>query len=222
LLNVDFQKKLPDFTLAARFTVHEGEILVLSGPSGSGKTTILECLAGLQKPDSGYINLRGKMFFDKAGKVNISPHCRGIGFIFQSYALFEHMTVRNNILYGTTRVNGTKEREQLLREVMHLLGIGYLEDRYPAQLSGGEKQRVALARALVSEPALLLLDEPLSALDRNLRERLREELKQLHRRWGIPFIMVTHCRCEEELADRVLRPVATTNKNGEQVTCFSM
>ncbi|SHI53333.1 molybdate transport system ATP-binding protein [Desulfofundulus thermosubterraneus DSM 16057] len=222
MLEVDFQKKLPDFILTARFAVREGEILVLSGPSGSGKTTILECLAGLQKPDRGYINLRGKMLFNKTKRINLPPHKRGIGFIFQAYALFEHMTVKDNILYGAARVNGRKKREQILREVLELLGISHLQDRYPAQLSGGEKQRVALARALVSEPALLLLDEPLSALDRNLRERLRGELKQLHRQWGIPFVLVTHCRCEEELADMVLRPVASINEKGEQAICFSM
>lgn len=207
MLEVDFQKKLPDFTLTVRFAVREGEILVLSGPSGSGKTTILECLAGLQRPDWGYVKHRGKILFDRAKKINLPPNRRGIGFIFQAYALFEHMTVKDNILYGAARVNGRKKREQLLREVMDLLGISHLQNRYPAQLSGGERQRVALARALVTGPSLLLLDEPLAALDRGLREDLRQELKALNREWRIPFVLVTHCRCEEQLASKVLRPL---------------
>ncbi|WP_088554955.1 ATP-binding cassette domain-containing protein, partial [Calderihabitans maritimus] len=175
MLQVEFEKRLPDFTLKASFKVPAGDLVALVGPSGSGKTTVLECLAGLQRPDAGRIRLNGQIFFDSDRRVNIPPARRGVGFIFQGYALFEHLTVWENILYGVRR-GLRKAGEQRAAELMANLGITQLKHRYPAQLSGGERQRVALARALVREPALLLLDEPLAALDRGLRERLRQGL----------------------------------------------
>lgn len=205
MLEAHFCKELPDFTLRVDLLVDTEEILVLSGPSGSGKTTILECLAGLRKPNYGEISLNGRILFSSVGKINIPPYRRGIGYIFQHYALFQHMTVKDNVQYGLKKDGRDKSRK--IDEAMARFGILHLAGRYPHQLSGGEKQRVALARALLSEPSLLLLDEPLSALDRSLRETLRQQLKELHQAWKVPFVLVTHSRCEEQLANQVLHPL---------------
>lgn len=205
MLTACFRKRLPDFTLNVDFAIEE-EILVLAGPSGSGKTTILECLCGLQKPEEGIISLNDRVLYSSDARIDLPPSRRGIGYIFQDYALFEHMTVKDNVLYGVKR-SGGMIRDKRLHGVLERIGIVHLMDRYPIQLSGGERQRVALARALMTEPSILLLDEPLSALDRGLREKMRQELRELHRAWQIPFILVTHCRCEEQLADKILRPL---------------
>lgn len=209
MLVVEIEKRLPDFTLRANFTVPASELLALAGPSGSGKTTILECLAGLQRPDAGHILLEGRPLFSASARINLPAARRKVGFVFQAYALFEHLTVWENVLYGLRGLHGS-EKEAGLRQAEGLMvrfGIGHLRNRYPAQLSGGERQRVALIRALVRDPAVLLLDEPLAALDRGLREQLRQEIKELPAEWRIPVVLVTHCRCEERLAGRVLRPV---------------
>ncbi|MEW6770835.1 MAG: ATP-binding cassette domain-containing protein [Bacillota bacterium] len=209
MLVVEIEKRLPHFTLRANFTVPAGKLLALAGPSGSGKTTILECLAGLQRPDAGHITLEGQPLFAAAAGINLPAARRRVGFVFQAYALFEHLTVWENVLYGLWGLRG-EEKEAGLRRAEGLMarfGIGHLRNRFPAQLSGGERQRVALIRALVRDPAVLLLDEPLAALDRGLREQLRQEIKELPAEWRIPVVLVTHCCCEERLATRVLRPV---------------
>ncbi|MDH7578584.1 MAG: ATP-binding cassette domain-containing protein [Bacillota bacterium] len=211
MLKASFMKKLPDFILQIDLAVEKEEILVLSGPSGSGKTTILECLAGLQEPERGEITLDERVLFCSDKKINMPPYRRRIALIFQDYALFEHMTVRENILYGF-RKRGYGEKNNRLYEILERFRISHLTGRYPSGLSGGEKQRVALARALLTEPSLLLLDEPLSALDRSMREDLRQELKELHQEWKVPFILVTHCRCEEELGSKVFRPLLFRDK----------
>lgn len=209
MLEVEIEKRLPDFTLRASFTVPAGELLVLAGPSGVGKTTILECVAGLQRPDSGRIVLEGWLLFCAAAGINLPAARRKVGFVFQAYALFEHLTVWGNVLYGLRGLRGEEKEAGVRRaaELMARFGIGHLRDRFPAQLSGGERQRAALIRALVRHPAVLLLDEPLAALDRGLREQLRQEIKELPAEWRIPVVLVTHCCCEERLATRVLRPV---------------
>ncbi|MDI6710074.1 MAG: ATP-binding cassette domain-containing protein [Bacillota bacterium] len=209
MLAVEIEKRLPDFTLKAAFAVPAGELLALAGPSGSGKTTILECLAGLQRPDAGRIVLEGRPFFAGAAGINLPAARRRVGFVFQAYALFEHLTVWGNVLYGLRGLRGDEKKAGLRRAagLMTRFGIGHLRERFPAQLSGGERQRVALIRALVRDPAVLLLDEPLAALDRGLREQLRHEIKELPAEWRIPVVLVTHCCCEERLASRVLRPV---------------
>lgn len=132
-----------------------------------------------------------------------------MGFVFQAYALFEHLTVWGNVLYGLRGLRGEEKEAGVRRaaELMARFGIGHLRDRFPAQLSGGQRQRAALIRALVRHPAVLLLDQPLAALDRGLREQLRQEIKELPAEWRIPVVLVTHCCCEERLATRVLRPV---------------
>jgi molybdate transport system ATP-binding protein len=189
MLEVNFNKKLWHFTLGLQMNV-SNQILVLWGPSGSGKTTVLQCLAGLMKPSNGYIKLNENMLFSSDKKINLPARQRNVGYLFQDYALFPHMTVKQNVLYGIKQRQAGFSVEPL--EMLESFGVGHLVDRYPYQLSGGEKQRVALARALAVQPQMLLLDEPFSALDRNIKVKLRRELKALHKKWRIPFIVVTH------------------------------
>lgn len=205
MLDAAIRKTFPGITVEVEFSLENG-ILVLFGPSGSGKTTILNCISGLHKPDEGHVSLGGKLFFSSEHAVNIPVRKRRIGYVFQEYSLFPHLTVMENALYGVQ--SGSKKEKGCrveVRDLLEMLKIGHLHNRYPANLSGGEKQRVALARALMVEPELLLLDEPLSALDFANRRELRVELKQLQRTWNIPFLLVTHSREEmKALADEVL------------------
>jgi molybdate transport system ATP-binding protein len=205
MLKAEIRKKLPGFTIDVEIGFSSG-IMVLFGPSGAGKTTILNCIAGLQKPDNGFISLSDKVFFSSKDSTNIPARNRRIGYVFQDYALFPHMTVKDNALYGIpSRCKKDKGYRMSVLEVMEMMKITHLQDRYPRQLSGGEKQRAALARALMVEPDLLLLDEPLSALDFNTRKNLQFELKQLQQIWQIPFVLVTHSHKEMNLlADEVI------------------
>lgn len=216
MLNAEIRKTFSGITVEVQFSFENG-ILVLFGPSGSGKTTILNCLAGLRKPDRGTISLDEKLFFSSTDSIDIPARKRKIGYVFQEYALFPHMTVKENVMYGVP--GGCKKGQRYrigVRDVLETLKISRLQNRYPANLSGGEKQRVALARALMVEPELLLLDEPLSALDSATRKELRLELKQLQRSWDIPFVLVTHSREEmKSLADDVL-----FLERGRQVGCL--
>jgi molybdate transport system ATP-binding protein len=199
MLEVQIEKKLPHFLVDVNLTV-EDEILVLVGPSGSGKTTILNAIAGLDHPDAGRIILNGQTFFCENEKP-LPTQQRNIGYLFQDYALFPHMTVEKNIGYGVKKMSAREPIEQLV----NTLGINHLQRKYPHQISGGEKQRVALARALATEPSLLLLDEPLSALDSKTRLECQDELKRLHEIWKIPFIIVTHDMQEaEKLGDKII------------------
>lgn len=205
MLKTSLQKKFPGITVDVEFAFEKG-IIVLFGPSGSGKTTILNCLAGLQNPDRGRISLGKNLFFSSEESISLPARKRRIGYLFQDYALFPHLNVRDNVLYGVPRSSHSGKTFRLNPdELMAMLRISHLQTRFPANLSGGEKQRVALARALMVEPDLLLLDEPLSALDCTTRLELRDELKQLQRIWKIPFVLVTHSREEmQALADEVL------------------
>lgn len=206
MLRVFLRKKLPDFVLEVDFGWEAG-ILVVFGPSGAGKTTLLDCLAGLQLPDQGRIELGGRILFDSNQRINVPPQQRRIGYVLQNYALFPHLTVKENVMYGLGgRCKCGQGRYRLsVLEVLQMLGVTHLQDRYPAQLSGGEQQRVSLARALMTEPDLLLLDEPWSALDEGTAATVREEVLTLQRRWQIPFVLVTHDRGESEtLGDTIL------------------
>jgi spermidine/putrescine transport system ATP-binding protein len=186
---------LEDFSLAVR----RGEFLTLLGPSGSGKTTLLRLVAGFEQPQVGQILIEGR---DAAG---LPPFRRNVNTVFQHYALFPHLNVFRNVAFGLEQKNLPQaEIRRRVRAMLELVDLPGKEDRYPHQLSGGEKQRVALARALVLEPAVLLLDEPLGALDQKLRQQMQVELKRLRERLGITFIFVTHDQ-EEALvmSDRV-------------------
>lgn len=194
MLKAQIQKALWHFELNLELNI-DNQIIVLWGPSGCGKTTTLNVLAGLLTPDQGWINLDDRVLFSSSGRINIPTRHRHIGYLFQDYALFPHKTVLQNVRYGIRgqsldRSISPQDPQQLLKS----FGIQHLVDRYPGQLSGGEKQRVALARALVVNPQLLLLDEPFSALDYDNKVSLRRELKQIHEDWPIPFVMVTHDR----------------------------
>ncbi|MBO1074871.1 ABC transporter ATP-binding protein [Roseomonas marmotae] len=179
--------------------VEAGEFLALLGGSGSGKSTLLRLVAGFETPDAGHILLDGRDL------TAMPPYARPLNMMFQSYALFPHLSVRGNVAYGLKREGTPRaERDRRVAEALEMVGLGDFATRMPHRLSGGQRQRVALARALVKRPRLLLLDEPLGALDANLRERTGFELRALQRRTGASFIMVTHDQQEAlALADRV-------------------
>ena len=182
--------------------VDQGEMLTLLGPSGCGKTTTLRCIAGLETPDEGDIVIDGKPMLSQGF---VPPSKRGIGMVFQNYAVWPHMKVFNNIVYGLKLQKVPRpEIKEKAQQVLELVGLEGLDDRYPSQLSGGQQQRVALARALVTNPKVLLLDEPLSNLDAKLREELRFEIKNLVRRMGITSVYVTHDQAEAMvISDRI-------------------
>ncbi len=186
------------------FTVNQGELLALLGPSGSGKTTLLRIIAGLERADSGTVLFDGD---DAAGR---DPRDRGVGFVFQHYALFRHMTVVENVAFGLRvrpRVQRPSDAEirRRVNDLLALVQLDYLGDRYPSQLSGGQRQRVALARALAVEPKVLLLDEPFGALDAKVRQELRRWLRRLHADIHLTSVFVTHDQEEAlELANRVV------------------
>ena len=179
--------------------IRQGEFLSLLGPSGSGKTTTLMMLAGFESPTAGEISLNGVPI------TRTPPHKRNFGMVFQNYALFPHMTLAENIAYPlTVRKLSRAERETRVLQALDMVQLGRMGGRYPSQLSGGQQQRVALARALVFDPQLVLMDEPLGALDKQLREHMQIELKALHRRLGVTFVYVTHDQTEAlTMSDRV-------------------
>ena len=185
--------------------IHEGEFFTLLGPSGCGKTTTLRLVGGLEKPDGGAIFVGEQCLASAEKRLFVNPEKRNMGMVFQSYALWPHMTVFENVAYPLS-LRWVKKAviQERVREVLELLGLGGLEDRPAPALSGGQQQRVALARALVFSPSVLLLDEPLSNLDAQLRDELRQELKRLQRRLGLTVILVTHDQIEAlSLSDRI-------------------
>ncbi|WP_236614591.1 ATP-binding cassette domain-containing protein [Sporomusa ovata] len=196
------KKKLADFMLDIEFTV-ENNILVLFGHSGAGKTTILRAIAGLLRPDEGTIIHNEHILFSSTDRTFVPPQFRRVGYMFQEFALFPHMNVRENIWYGVKQHDS--KSQELYERLLGLLRIEHLATRFIDRLSGGEKQRVALARALMAEPAILLLDEPLSALDSDTRLELQAELKKIQQIWNIPFVLVTHDLSEAKtLGDQFL------------------
>jgi len=186
--------------------VAPGEFVTLLGPSGCGKTTTLRCIAGLEHPDGGEIRIDGEIVASAERGIFLNPEDRNIGMVFQSYAVWPHMTVFDNVAYGlrVRRAPGSVIKERTTR-ALELVGLGHLADRYATKLSGGQRQRVALARAIVYEPKVVLFDEPLSNLDAKLREQMRIELVRLQREVGITSIYVTHDQSEAlVMSDRVV------------------
>jgi molybdate transport system ATP-binding protein len=205
MIVLNFKKELASVTgkmvLGVRLIFQEGEFATLYGKSGAGKTTLLRILAGLTEPDKGFIKVGSEVWFDSEKKLNLEPQNRKIGFVFQDYALFPNMSVRKNLEYA---LKSNKDKT-IVEELLELVELKKISDRMPDTLSGGQKQRVALARALVRQPQILLLDEPLSALDLDMRLKLQDEILQIHQRFGITTILVSHNMTEIfKLSNRVL------------------
>jgi len=207
MLSVAARKRFGGFTLDATWTSNQ-PIVALVGPSGAGKTLTLQCIAGLIAPDEGRIVSAGRVLFDRAEGVNLRPQERRIGYVFQGYALFPHMTVHENIAFGLRtrrRAAGSLDRPDRTTAIIERLDLAGVTAKYPSELSGGQQQRVALARALATDPDVLLLDEPLSALDAPLRRELCGDLSRTLRDWGKIAILVTHDLSEAyQIADTVV------------------
>ncbi len=192
--------------------IERGECFTLLGPSGCGKTVLLRLIAGFEVPDAGRIAIDGTVVTDQAAGIYVAPESRGLGVVFQDYAVWPHMTVFDNVGYPLKIANRPKdELKSRVMETLKLVGMSGLERRLPSELSGGQQQRVALARALVASPSLMLLDEPLSNLDANLREEMRFEIKELQRKLNITVLYVTH---DQEIALAIADRVAIMDEGG--------
>jgi molybdate transport system ATP-binding protein len=201
--DVDVEKRLGDALVRARFVAGEG-LTALFGPSGAGKSSLLNMIAGLLEPDSGRIAVDGETLFDAALGVDLPPHRRRAGYVFQDGRLFPHMRVRANLRYGA-RLAAPANRWMGLDEAVGFLGIGHLLERWPQTLSGGEAQRVAIGRALLSGPRFLLMDEPLSSLDAPRREEIIKVIERIRDELKLPILYVTHDRAEvDRLATEVI------------------
>ncbi len=202
-ITVKVDARVGSFDLDIDFSVEDG-LVVLFGPSGCGKSSTLDCLAGLLKPSAGFIEIGGCVFFDSQNGIDLPPQTRRVGYVFQQAALFPHLSVRDNICFGISN-RSAREQAEKLSSLLELLKLQELAHRKVDQLSGGQIQRVALARALAPDPRVLLLDEPFTALDYELRTQLGQELKALQRRLDLPMILVTHWPAEAlRLADTVV------------------
>ena len=198
LLDLDISKTMRsgqrEFNLQLKYA-SSGNRLVILGPSGSGKSLLLQMIAGLLTPDSGYLKLAGRTLFDQQQRINLTPQQRQLAFVFQNYALFPHLNVRQNIAFGLRR-GVFNPRPNISNKIVDYwldnFGLTAVQQQKPHELSGGQRQRTALARALISEPRALLLDEPFSALDPDLRIHMRKELRELQERLAVPLILITH------------------------------
>ncbi|MBT8290326.1 MAG: ABC transporter ATP-binding protein [Muriicola sp.] len=192
MVEVRIHKKLgagtAEFTLNTDLTIAEGSLLTLYGPSGSGKTSLLRGIAGLLPPDKGYIAFQDRTWFNSEKKINLPPQKRNIGYVFQDYALFPNMTVIENLKFAKSK----SAPNNIIADLLDVMDLAALENRKPETLSGGQKQRVALARALVQQPDVLLLDEPLAALDTDMRLSLQDHILDAHNKLGLTTIMVSH------------------------------
>jgi iron(III) transport system ATP-binding protein len=199
-LTFSFSKKAAPVIKDFSFSMYKGEIVGVLGSSGSGKSTLLRLIAGLEMPTSGNITIAGTTVVNE--KLFIQPENRGVGMVFQDYALFPHMTVKDNVLFGLSRLS-RKERQLRLTEMLELVQLKDFENRYPHELSGGQQQRVALARALAPKPNVLLMDEPFSNLDSDLKECIREDLRRILKTADMTCIMVSHDQKDvESICDR--------------------
>lgn len=192
MISISINKKLVSngntFNLELDFEAKSGQVVTVYGPSGSGKTTFFRLLAGLEKPDNGKIVMGDTVWFDAAQKIDLSPQKRSIGYVFQDYALFPNMSIRENLEFGLPK----GASKQIIEELIDIVELGELLERKPATLSGGQKQRVALARALVQQPKVLLLDEPFSSLDDQIRFKLLKYLIKVHQKYQFTVFMVSH------------------------------
>jgi molybdate transport system ATP-binding protein len=200
MLAVDVEKRLGDFFLSVRFESGPG-VTAVYGPSGAGKTTLVNMISGLIAPDRGRIAIDGSVVFDSAQRINLPPHRRRIGYVFQEGRLFPHLSVRQNLDYGR-RMCGLPPDLAQMQRIVDLLDIGHLIARRPGKLSGGERQRIAIGRALLMRPRLLLLDEPLASLDVARRREILPYLQRLRDQVGVPMVYVSHQAAE-------LRRIAT-------------
>jgi molybdate transport system ATP-binding protein len=203
-VRVDIRKRLVsegrEFRLEAAFEA-ENERIVVFGPSGSGKSVTLQCIAGLLTPDYGRIEIGSRVLFDSAARINLPPQARSVGYVFQEYALFPHLTVEGNVGFALQSTLGGRADAAVRERVgmfLALFGLEGLARSLPRELSGGQRQRVALARALIRRPDMLLLDEPLAALDPMLREQVRSELLDVQSRFQVPMIIITHDPADAE------------------------
>lgn len=203
-LVVDFEKKLSNFTLKAKFSCANQEVLTILGASGSGKSMILKCIAGVEKPDQGKIILNDRVLFDSSNKINLTPQERRIGILFQNYALFPHMTVEQNILYSIRKNYSNDQKFKIAKEILNLMQLIKIKDQLASKISGGEMQRVALARILVNDADLMMLDEPFSAIDEYLKFSLELELRERIKNFAKPVLFVTHDRDQAyRIGDRI-------------------
>lgn len=177
-----------EMLLNVHSSLEEGKFTTVYGKSGAGKSTLLMLLAGLLKPDEGFLSVAGKTWTDTSKKIHLSPQKRNIGYVFQEYALFPNMTVKENLLFALAK----NQPKSIIDKLVEIIDLGQLQDRMPLTLSGGQKQRVALARALVSKPKLLLLDEPLSALDHEMRVKLQSYILEVHQEFKLTTILISH------------------------------
>ena len=203
MIHLDIQKRLQsaegEMNLHIKCDIQQGQFITLYGESGVGKTSTLRMLAGLMQPDAGQIIVNNKSWFDQDKKINIKSQLRNIGFVFQDYALFPNMTVKENLHYATG-----KRDKSAIAQVIDIVELGELQDRKPDTLSGGQKQRVALARAVVQQPEILLLDEPLSALDLSKRLKLQDYLLKIHSEFKLTTLLISHDIAEIiKLSDQV-------------------
>lgn len=212
MLNLSLQHSLGNFTIDVQFRVEEGQVMTLIGPSGSGKTMTLRLISGLLRPDTGFLKLGGTTLHSSSDGTWVAPHARNIGYVPQHYALFPHLTVRENVAFGVSG-DSKGERNRITETALETFRISDVADRLPRSLSGGQQQRVALGRALAAEPRALLLDEPLAALDHPLRRELRRELNEIKERAHIPIVLVTH-----DFSDAIdMADVAILLENGHVV-----
>lgn len=230
-LDVDFSLTMEShqrrFELKVAFSSEEDRV-VMFGQSGAGKSSTLQVIAGLRKPERGRIVVGGRTLFDHERNIDLPTRERRVGYVFQDYALFPHLTVWGNVAYGLTRFGKwrlTEEERERVAELLRLMGLTPFAEARPASLSGGQRQRVALARALITRPSVLLLDEPFAALDARLRRRLRDELVDMQQRFAVPLILITHdLQDVERLAQtlvvidlgQVTRTISTSSLRGSR------
>lgn len=191
MLKVKIKKQLENILLDVDFETNDA-VLGLIGASGSGKSMTLKCIAGIERPDSGFISLDDRVLYDSEKKINLRPQDRKIGYLFQNFALFPQMTVKKNIYVSVNKKYDKSEKDKKINEIIELLNLKGLENKLPSEISGGQQQRVAIARIIVNEPDFLLLDEPFSSLDAFLKWNLAKELKSIVYKWGKKAIFVTH------------------------------